>query len=254
MQESYLNKFVGNEVYSQLKVPKTTPFVVRLDGWKFRSFCEKLKAEKPFDLKIARCLVDASIRVLKNFNPSLVYIISDEINFLFVKNYPFNGRIEKLNSILSGLISASFSLNVKKHFKKELAASFDSRIVILSSENLMSYLIWRQQNGWRNHNNTYAYWLLRKLGYSPREASKKLKGLKSKQIHELLFKHGINLAETPTWQRRGIIICKEIYEKEARGIKVKRRRMVENWNVPLFTTKEGQELIYRTIQERSCGE
>ena len=248
-QESYLNnEFMENEVYSQLKVPKTIPFAVRLDGWKFRSLCEKLGAEKPFDLRIAKCLVDSCMQVLRNFNPSLVYVISDEINFLFIKNYPFDGRIEKINSVLSGLTSATFSLNVEKHFGKTTAVSFDSRIVILSDKTLMGYLIWRQQNGWRNHNNAYAYWLLRKLGYSSREASRKLKGLKTKQIHEFLFKHGINLAETPAWQRRGIIIYREVYEKEVKGIKVKRRRTVENWNPPPFTSKEGQELIYKIIK------
>ena len=249
MQESYLNnELAENEVYSQLKVPKNIPFAVRLDGWKFKSLCEKLGAEKPFDSRIAKCLVTACTHVLRNFNPSLAYIISDEINLVFIKNYPFNGRIEKINSVLAGLISASFSLNARKIFGKETVACFDCRVVILSDKNLMDYLIWRQRNGWRNHNNAYAYWLLRRLGHSPREAAKKLEKLKSKQIHELLFKHGINTSETPVWQRRGIMIYREAYEKEVRGITVERKRIVENWNLPLFTTKEGQELIHRIIE------
>ena len=250
-QESYLSKInesSENEVHSQLKIPKTIPFAVRLDGWKFSSLCGKIGAERPFDLRIAKCLVAACAQVLKNFNPSLAYLISDEINFLFVKNYPFNGRIEKIDSVLTGLVSTSFNLNVKKYFGKAIVASFDSRIVILPNENLVDYLIWRQQNGWRNHNNAYAYWLLRKLGYSSREAARKLKGLKSKQIHELLFRHGINLAETPAWQRKGVIIYRKAYEKEVNGMKVKRRKIVENWNTPLFTTREGQKLIDKIIK------
>ena len=119
-QESYLNnEFVENEVYSQLKVPRTIPFAVRLDGWKFGSLCEKLRAEKPFDLRIAKCLLDSCTQVLRNFNPSLAYITSDEIIFLFIKNYPSNGKIEKINSVLTGITSALFSLNVVKYFGKQ---------------------------------------------------------------------------------------------------------------------------------------
>jgi len=44
------------------------------------------------------------------------------------------------------------------------------------------------------------------------------------------------------------MIYREAYEKEVRGIIIERKRMVENWNLPLFTTKEGQELIHRIIE------
>ncbi|RLI21664.1 guanylyltransferase [Candidatus Bathyarchaeota archaeon] len=254
MQESYLSEekisqFKENEIYSQLKIPKDFSFIVRLDGWKFQFLCKKLKVEKPFDIKIAKCLVDASKKVFRVFSPSIAYVISDEINLLFVRKYLFNGRIEKINSILSGLISSSFSLNLKKYFKKAETISFDSRVIVLPDKSILDYFAWRQLNGWRNHNNAYAYWLFRKLGYSPKESSERLKGLKSEQIHEILFKHGINLSKTPAWQRRGIIVYKETYEKETDKAKVKRRKITENWNLPPFTSEEGKELLRKIITE-----
>jgi len=237
--------FSKNEVYSHLMVPDNVPFIVRLDGWKFQALSKKLELEKPFDETIAKCLATSSKQVIRNFNPVVAYVISDEINLLFIENHPFNGRIEKINSVLSGLVSSTFSLNIKTFFKKSVTVSFDSRIIVLPERKITEYFAWRQQNGWRNHNNAYAYWLLRKLGYSPKKASEKLKGMKTKEIHELLHKHGINLARTPAWQRRGILIYKEIYEKEG----VKRRKTVENWKPPLFTTPEGEKMLQKIIEE-----
>jgi len=240
-----MQEFIKNEIYSHITVPNDIPFAVRLDGWKFRSLSKKIETEKPFDERIARCLAASSKQIIKKFNPIIVYIISDEINMLFVKNYPFDGRIEKINSVLSGLASSTFSLNLKIFFKKAVNASFDSRVIVLSEKSVIEYFAWRQQNGWRNHNNAYAYWLLRKLGYSPKKASKKLKGMKAKEIHELFHNHGINLSKTPTWQRRGILIYKETYERKG----AKRRMMIENWEPPLFTTPEGENLIRKIIEE-----
>ena len=41
------------------------------------------------------------------------------------------------------------------------------------------------------------------MGYKPAEIAKKLKGLKAKEFHEMMFKQGVNLAKTPQWQGRG---------------------------------------------------
>ncbi|MBQ1834258.1 MAG: hypothetical protein II111_00910, partial [Oscillospiraceae bacterium] len=41
------------------------------------------------------------------------------------------------------------------------------------------------------------------------EATEKIKGLKSKDIHDLLFERGINLNDVDTWKKRGIGIYKK---------------------------------------------
>ncbi|MCK7483777.1 MAG: hypothetical protein M0C28_47385 [Candidatus Moduliflexus flocculans] len=35
----------------------------------------------------------------------------------------------------------------------------------------------------------------------------------AKDLHELMFRRGFNLATTPAWQRRGILVYKKITEK-----------------------------------------
>jgi len=252
-QESSLIRYRNwpkNEIFSKTCIPPETPFFIRLDGWRFKKLSETIKAEKPFDEKFAKCLVSSGkILFKKGFNPALIYVASDELNILFIDAAPFRRRIEKTNSILSGLVSSAYSLNLQKFFDKNQVAAFDSRIVIASNmEKIIEYLSWRQMNTWRNHNNAYGYWIFRKMGYKPAEIAKKLKGLKTKKFHEMMFKQGVNLAKTPQWQRRGILIHKQPFLKRANNSLVERWRLKEDWNLQLFTSKSGAKLIQRILE------
>jgi len=252
MRESYWNRdfnYPECEIFSQLQAPPDIPFFVRLDGRRFQAISKKVGAEKPFDERFAKCLV-ASARALfeNNFNPALVYAASDEINALFLHATPFKRRIEKVDSVFAGIASSAFSLGLAKFFKKPLITAFDSRIIVSPKEKVTEYLTWRQRDAWRNHNNAYAYWLFRRNGYKPPEAAKKLKGLETKVLHEILFSHGINLNETPAWQRRGIFVYKEPYQKQVNSNQAIRRQIKENWDLPLFSSREGQDLIQQILK------
>lgn len=196
-----------HETFSKTCIPPETPFFLRLDGWKFRKLSEAIKAEKPFDEKFANCVVSSGkILFTKGFSPALVYVASDEINILFLNAAPFRGRIEKVNSVAS-LVSSAFTLNLHNFFNKENVAAFDSRIVVVSTdEKTMEYLAWRQMNNWRNHNNAYAYWVFHKIGYKPSEISKKLKGLKTEELQEIMFSQGVNLEDSPMAKERNTSI------------------------------------------------
>jgi tRNA(His) 5'-end guanylyltransferase len=244
------------ETYSQLRVPSGLPFFVRLNGRRFQAVAEQLKAQKPFDKRFAQCLVAAAKAIFKaNLNPTLIYQASDELNILFAHQAPFNQRIEKLNSILASTASSAFTLAALKQYNKAIPVAFDSRIVITPKEQLHQYLAQRQLDLWRNHNNAYAYWLLRKKGHTPTQTAEKLKKLKTQQLHDLLYKHGINPTKTPAWQRRGILIHKEPYQKQTTNQKTKttitvtRRRLKQNWNPPQFTTQQGKTLIQKIINQ-----
>jgi len=208
-----------------------------------------LGAEKPFDQRFARCLVSAAQAIYQEgFNPALVYVASDELNVLFTHMSPFNRRVEKLDSILAGAVSSAFSLHLLQTFRRAVVLAFDARVVITPSrEDILQYLVWRQSDAWRNHNNAYAYWLLRRLGKTPQEASRELRGMKTKEIHDLLFRHGVNLAETPLWQRRGILVYREPYQKRVGDSTVTRWRVSESWELPLFSTEEGRLLVDRIL-------
>lgn len=251
MRESYWNEGCSHskyEIFSQLHIPPDAPFFVRLDGRRFQAVSELIGAEKPFDERFAKCLVESGKAIFQsNLSPALVYTASDEINVLFFYVTPFRRRVEKIDSILAGVASSTFSLSILKLFKKSSITAFDARIVVSSPKKIVEYLTWRQRDAWRNHNNAYAYWLLRKTGLSPSEAAKKLKGLKTKNLHDIIFRQGINLTQTPSWQRRGILIYREPYQKQVENLTVTRWRIRENWNLPLFSSEEGQAQIQQIL-------
>lgn len=254
MPESYSNDpfnpiQIKSEVFSKLQIPLDTPFFVRLNGRRFQAVSEKLKTEKPFDKKFAKCLVKSGKAIFEeNLNPTLIYVASDEINALFAHTAPFDRRVEKINSVLAGTVSSAFSLNALKLFGKPLTVAFDSRIIILSTEKSVEYLMWRQLDAWRNHNNAYAYWVLRKLGRKPKDAAKTLKGLKTEDLHQLLFQHGVNLVKTPTWQRRGILIHRRPHQKLLENHTVTRWRVREDWKLPVFSSTEGNAFIQQVME------
>ena len=253
MQESSLNKYKKwpkHEIFSKTCIPPETPFFLRLDGWKFRKLSETINAQKPFDEKFTKCLVSSGkVLFKKGFSPALIYVASDELNILFLDEAPFRRRVEKADSVLASLVSTAFTLSLQKLFGKRNVIAFDSRVIVASNdEKIIEYLAWRQMDTWRNHNNAYAYWVLRKMGHKPSETSKKLKGLKTEELHELMFRQGVNLAKTPQWQRRGILVYKEPFLKKAKNHLATRWRIKEEWNLPLFTSKDGVKLIKQVLE------
>jgi tRNA(His) guanylyltransferase len=253
MQESSLNKYENwpkHEIFSKTCIPPETSFFVRLDGWRFQKLSEMMESEKPFDEKFAKCVVSSGkILFTKSFNPSLIYVASDELNILFLDSGPFRRRVEKIDSVLAGLISSAFSLSAQKFFDEKLVAAYDSRVVVTSTEEkIVEYLSWRQMNAWRNHNNAYAYSVFHKIGHKPSEIARRLGGTRTEELHEIMLKHGANLAKTPQWQRRGILMYRQPFSKQVETHKVTRRMIRENWNLPLFTSKKGAQLIHQILQ------
>jgi tRNA(His) 5'-end guanylyltransferase len=192
------------EIYSGLEVP-SGPFFVRLDGWCFHSLTKRLKLKQPFDKKFASWMTATAKQFFTLFNPKLAYIFSDEINLLFLKRTSF-ARIEKIDSIFAGIASSIFSKLCGR------PAIFDCRVIPIPKSKIVSYLLWRQAECFRNHNNAWAYWVLRKSGLSPRQAAKKLTGLKTAKLKEICAKM-VNLNRTPVWQRYGILIYWTKYRK-----------------------------------------
>ena len=66
------------------------------------------------------------------------------------------------------------------------------------------YFRWRQEDSHRNSLNAHCYWLLRKEGISASDVQQRISGLTNAEKNELLFSHGINYNNLPSWQRRGV--------------------------------------------------
>ena len=236
------------EIYAGLRT--LAPFFVRVDGRNFRHALSLLKREQPYDLAFAESMGAASEALVRRSGlpVQLVFTFSDEANALF-REAPFDGRIEKLDSVVASFFASAVTLNLPSG----VPLAFDARIIPVSAMDIPIYLESRQNETWRNHVHAYGYYYLRQNGQTGREAHATLLGMTSSETHELMFSHGVNLAKTPAWQRRGILVHKQSYEKEGldritgRPSTTRRSRVVQNWDLPIFKSPEGREMLFWLI-------
>lgn len=225
------------EIYSDLRVPVNSKVIVRLDGRSFHTFARNMELTKPYDDNFYRVMVEVSKELFEEFSPLFIYTFSDEISIL-LDNVPFNGRVEKINSVMASFTSSSFTMNYDKRFTKSVA--FDSRIIPINDEDIYDYFKWRQDEAWRNCVNGYGIHFL-KSKYSSSQANEKINGLGLSDIHDLLFENGINLNDVETWKKRGIGVYRK--NKEVKGFNQKESREQISYrsfvhvdcNLPIFT-------------------
>jgi tRNA(His) guanylyltransferase len=104
---------------------------------------------------------------------------------------------------------------------------------------VVDYFRWRNEDAARNALNAYYYWMLRKDGLDERGATKRLLGLSVSQKNELLFQYGINFNEVPNWQKRGVGLYWEEYDKEGKNPQTgvttvaRRRRIRRELDLPM---------------------
>ena len=185
--------------------------VARLDGRSFSRLTKEIcDFEAPFDerfrdmmINTVKALMDCGFRVVYGFTES------DEISLLFHKEEnTFGRKVRKFNSILAGVASASFSMQLGQ------IAALDCRIVPLPSiERVQDYFLWRQEDAHRNALSAHCYWLLRKEGLDANQATAELDGKSVAYKNELLFSRGINFDKLPSWQKRGIGVYWADFEK-----------------------------------------
>ncbi|NLV26368.1 MAG: tRNA 5'-guanylyltransferase [Methanomicrobiales archaeon] len=236
------------EIFADLRT--LSPLMVRLDGRAFHQVTKNLSFSEPFDEKFSSAMAEVTKQLLGDagFAPVFGYTFSDEISLYFTE-CPYQGRIEKINSVLASFTSSSLTilLNLTS------PVSFDARIIPITPDLVLPYLIWRQQEAWRNHVNGWSQKLLKDEGYSPRDAASMLHSMKASELHELCFTRGINLALTPAWQRRGILVYRKEIEKEGYNpitqekTLATRRKIYIDRDVPLFGKPDGQKMLFQII-------
>ena len=227
--------------------------VARLDGRGFTRLTREIhQFEAPYDVRFRDYMVTAMEYLMAECGFQIIYgyTQSDEISLLFHPDESAFGRkIRKFNSILAGECSAKFSLLLGN------LACFDCRISQLPLvKDVIDYFRWRNEDAHRNALNAHCYWILREKSYTPQKATRELEGMSIAEKNEFLFQRGINFNDLPNWQKRGIGIYWEAFEKEAWNPKTQtpvvaqRRRLKIDYDLPM--RDEYSEFISRVL--KSC--
>src|SRR5262249_17532848 len=133
-------------------------------------------------------------------------------------------------------------------------ASFDCRISQLpSAELVVDYFRWRSEDAHRNALNAHCYWLLRKQSQGVGDATAALKGMSAAAKNELLFRHGLNSNHLPLWQRGGVGLYWEEYDRPAENpvtgekVSATTRRIRRELELPM---KEDYSTLLRRLIEQ----
>ncbi|QFG22393.1 tRNA(His) guanylyltransferase Thg1 family protein [Actinomadura sp. WMMB 499] len=182
--------------------------IVRVDGRSFSKYTET-RFDKPFDPRFSALMAGAAEALLTELGGRYAYTESDEISVVLdPANELFGREVEKLVSLSAGITTAAFT-----HAAGEPAV-FDGRVWTGTSlDDVVDYLSWRQADAARCALNGWCYWTLRKDGRSARQATRDMHRTSVSDKNELLFARGINFNDVPAWQRRGVGLWFETFEK-----------------------------------------
>ncbi len=212
--------------------------VARLDGRSFTRLTKETNDfDRPFDERF-RDLMISTVRHLvghAGFRVVYGYTESDEISLLLhPEDQSFGRKLRKLNSVLAGEASARFTHELGQ------PATFDCRISQLPTvDDVVDYFRWRSEDAHRNALNAHCYWRLRDEGVGASKATTQLEGMSVADKNEFLFRKGVNFNELPRWQRRGVGVVWEDYDKVGNNPKsgettvARRRRLATLLDLPM---------------------
>lgn len=255
---------LGERMKTYEAVPKIfltlgTPKIIRLDMRAGHTFCRKFK--RPFDDVFSECMIYTTKELCAQIpGVAMGYTQSDEISLVINDvteekniNCFFEGNVEKMVSLSASIATIAFNKKyieivsgladgdpMKKIYEKNLwAAQFDSRVFCLPNvTEVHNYVLWRQNDATRNSVQMVAH------------ANYKQKQIQSKNTDEMkammIREKNIDWDAFPAKYKRGCMVVKEYYEKEAftpdgvsRGVAV-RSHWVER-DIPVLT--ENTEII-----------
>ncbi|PZG54259.1 tRNA 5'-guanylyltransferase [Spongiactinospora gelatinilytica] len=198
----------AREWFHSLTVPPGAWAIIRVDGRGFSRYTEG-NFDKPFDARFSELMTTAARSLLEEFTGRYAYTESDEISVVLPPGFGLFGReLEKLVSISAAVATAAFT-----HAAGE-PVQFDSRVWIGATvEDVVDYLSWRQADAARCALNGWCYWTLRKAGRTQAQAARRLDRTGVAEKNELLSRHGVNYEELPAWQRHGVGLWWETYER-----------------------------------------
>lgn len=194
-----------------------------------RSFSTYTKGfRRPYDTRINAAMVATATDLLERFGAVTAYTESDEISLMWppaapqgVQLLPFNGRVQKVVSVMAGYASARFNKHMlAQTFDPQTEpaliarveaceAHFDARLFSLpSTERLHAYMRWRALQDCRRNSIS----MLAQAHFSAAQ----LHGVDARAMVRMLREEkGVDWAAQPSFFRYGSYVKKEEFVKQA---------------------------------------
>lgn len=222
------NDILGDKMKA-FEVPSTSrkafkgqPIIVRLDGKSFHTFTRGLN--RPYDINLSNLMIETTKFLVEKYHAKLGYVQSDEISILFYEEsssksqYIFDGRFQKLESLLAAAASVYFNALLPTYIpsKKDQSPMFDARaFVVPTLEDAYECFLWRQLDATKNAVSMAAQSMF---------SHKSLQGKHSNEMQEMMFSEkGVNFNDYPFFFKRGTFVrrvTKEVTLTEDQLIKI----------------------------------
>lgn len=188
------------------------PLLARLDGRAFHTFTRDLR--RPYDQGMSTMMIETTRYLVHHMNALVGYTQSDEITLAWYEpaqstnDYAFDGKYQKLCSVLAGMASAVFYKLLLEHLPQKAGElpHFDCRVwQVPTLTEALDVFVWREDDATKNSITMAA-----STHYSDRE----LEGKHSGQKQELLWQKGVNWNDFPAFFKRGTYLQRRTFERE----------------------------------------
>lgn len=172
MKDDLGNRMKKYENDKNFKLDVSLPICIRLDGRSFSSFTKQQYFDKPYSPIITRAMRDTCVELMKETHAKIGYTQSDEISLILYNENEngsvlFDGKIQKLTSVLASLAAVTFYRSLE--MSNIDTPMFDARVFNLPSKiEAANVIYWRTLDAKRNAISSIA-----RLQYSPKQMFKK---------------------------------------------------------------------------------
>ncbi len=189
------------------------PICIRIDGRAFHTFTANMK--RPYEERLSRLMIDVTKKLVEETGAVMGYTQSDEISLvLFQEDHKsqvyFDGRVQKLQSVVAALTTAIFNRMLIKAFEAkeiddQLYPTFDCRAwSVPTKAEAANYLLWREQDATKNSVMMAA---------RARFSHETVHGMKQNELKDLLFVNGVNWNEYPDFFKRGTFVQRKVQRR-----------------------------------------
>lgn len=184
------------------------PVLARLDGRCFSRFTQRMA--RPFERGLATLMLTVTENLVSATGARAGYTQSDEITLLYAADSErgeifFNGRIQKMTSVLAAMCSTFFNQHASEWLQAEHLRGppqvFDCRVwAVPSPDEAANAFLWREMDATKNSVQMAA-----RCHYSANE----LFGKSSKEMQAMLLRSDVNWNDYPSFFKRGTYVLRK---------------------------------------------
>lgn len=210
------------------------PIYARIDGRSFSKFTRGM--QRPFDMNMISAMIETTKYLVSETDAKIGYTQSDEISLVFYAEEAdsqvfFDGRVQKLCSVLAGLATAKFltiAIQTWPDRVEDRLPVFDCRVFTLPNKiETANTFLWREQDATKN-----AITMAASFYYSHKELMYKT----GKEKQEMLFEKGINFNDYPSCFKRGTFVRRQNVLKALSDVELNKIPQEKRPNGPVMRT------------------